>query len=207
VQPRLTEIDELLAGDHHWLSGGEGCYFLREYTSEVGYGFSETNSLINNLKKPLSVRGTPQWKYKGKAIRQVAREFVATIDAEWLETVTLVPMAPSKTPDHEEYDDRMLQVVERMDELHGGGLDVRDLLRQRESVEAASRGGERLRPGQLEALLEIDEAEPSPELVVLVDDVLTTGAHFVAGKRVLQRRFAGVPVVGLFVARRVFPEG
>lgn len=42
-------------------------------------------------------------------------------------------------------------------------------------------------------------------MVAVVDDLLTSGAHFRAAKRVLTRRFPGIEVVGLFLARRV-PE-
>ena len=46
-------------------------------------------------------------------------------------------------------------------------------------------------------------ANPSPSLIVVVDDVLTTGCHFKAMKIILSRRFPGVKIIGLFVARRV----
>jgi predicted amidophosphoribosyltransferase len=49
-------------------------------------------------------------------------------------------------------------------------------------------------------------AAPAPRSIALLDDVLTTGAHFVAAKSVLAARFAGVPIRGLFVARRVQDE-
>jgi hypothetical protein len=35
-----------------------------------------------------------------------------------------------------------------------------------------------------------------------LDDVLTTGAHFRAAKRVLHARFPQAQIIGLFVARR-----
>lgn len=46
---------------------------------------------------------------------------------------------------------------------------------------------------------------PEPGMVAVADDLLTSGAHFRAAKRVLTWRFAGIKVVGLFLARRV-PE-
>jgi adenine/guanine phosphoribosyltransferase-like PRPP-binding protein len=39
----------------------------------------------------------------------------------------------------------------------------------------------------------------------LVDDVLTTGAHFKAAQAILQKAFPGVLIIGFFIARRV-PE-
>ena len=45
-------------------------------------------------------------------------------------------------------------------------------------------------------------ASPS---VAVVDDLLTTGAHFRAVATVLSARFPDIDVVGLFIARRV-PE-
>ena len=102
MRPRLTRFDELLAQEHHWLRGDELCYFLREYTPGVGYAGSETNSLINNLKKPPAVRDTPQWYWKGQAVQQVARELRGALPDPWLARTTLVPMPPSKTEDHPE---------------------------------------------------------------------------------------------------------
>lgn len=213
MPPRLTEIDRLLAEVHYYLTGDEGCYFLREYTSEMGYDFSETNSIINNLKKPPTLRGTSQWYWKGEAIKQVAAEFFDAVDSGWLEDTTLVPIPPSKAEDHPEYDDRMLRLLHVMRAMRAGEgrrprLDVRPLLRQTESVIPFHQGGSRLKPHQLAVLLEIDEdhTDPPPDRIALVDDVLTTGSHFIAARRVLTERFGEVPVVGLFVARRVFPE-
>jgi hypothetical protein len=42
-----------------------------------------------------------------------------------------------------------------------------------------------------------------PIQFAVVDDVLTTGAHFKAMKMTLEDAFPGVPLVGLFLARRV----
>lgn len=42
-----------------------------------------------------------------------------------------------------------------------------------------------------------------PSGILLLDDVLTTGATFVACKSVLQQNLPGIPVADIFVARRV----
>lgn len=41
---------------------------------------------------------------------------------------------------------------------------------------------------------------------MLFDDLLTTGAHYVAATRHFGEAFPGVPVVASFVARRVVPN-
>lgn len=153
------------------------CYFLREYTSGRGYAHSETNRLIHNLKKPPDRRGRPEWRYKELAIQQVAREFRDNLDLARLQRVTLVPMPPSKARGDPLYDDRMLRVLRAMD------------------VEA-----------QLVAKLRIDGTLviPPPESIAVVDDVLTTGAHFVAAKTLLAAQFPRAAVRGLFAARRAF---
>lgn len=48
--------------------------------------------------------------------------------------------------------------------------------------------------------------EEPPGLIMLFDDMLTTGAHFVAATRRLGEVFPGVRVIGSFIARRVVPN-
>ena len=81
---------------------------------------------------------------------------------------------------------------------------MRELIVQTRSTEPAHLRSARLRASDIEALYRIDEALAAPEagLVVVVDDLLTSGAHFRAAQRVLSRRFADIDVAGLFLARR-----
>jgi predicted amidophosphoribosyltransferase len=54
----------------------------------------------------------------------------------------------------------------------------------------------------------VDEAvaAPTPRYILVVDDVLTAGAHFVAIKRRLSERSPSVGrIIGCFWARRAFP--
>jgi hypothetical protein len=202
----FTAIDDLLRPLYPHLTAADQCYFLRAYTAGRGYAGSETNHLILNLKKPPDRRGKPEWRYKERAIEQIAREFRASVNLSALRRVTLVPMPPSKTKSDPLYDDRLLHVLRAVDVE--GHLDIRELLRIRASTDAAHTVTVRPTIADLVANLDIDNdlAEPAPRSVALVDDVLTTGAHFVAAKTVLAARFPGVPIRGLFVARRVFDD-
>ncbi|MEO8378278.1 MAG: hypothetical protein ABI779_01320 [Acidobacteriota bacterium] len=202
----FTAVDDLLRPLYPHLTAADQCYFLREYTAGRGYAGSETNHLILNLKKPPDRRGRSEWHYKERAIEQVAREFRASVNLSALRRVTLVPMPPSKAKSDPLYDDRMLEVLRAVDVE--GNLDIRELLLCAASMTPAHATTARPTIAQLVANFVLDKslAHPEPRSIALVDDVLTTGAHFVAAKTVLAARFAGVPIRGLFVARRVFDD-
>jgi hypothetical protein len=202
----FAAIDDLLRPLYPHLTAADQCYFLREYTAGRGYAGSETNHLILNLKKPPDRRGRPEWHYKERAIEQVAREFRASVNLSALRRVTLVPMPPSKAKSDPLYDDRMLEVLRAVDVE--GQLDIRELLRCAASMPAAHVTAARPTVAQLIANFVVDDTltNPTPTSIALIDDVLTTGAHFVAAKTLLTARFPGVPIRGLFVARRVFDD-
>lgn len=203
---RLSKIDDLTRPDHTFIEVGDECLYLGEYTARKGYQFSDTNNLIFNLKKPMDRRGLPGWQYKRRAIEQAGRQLREALDAlnpRWLSMSTLVPVPPSKIRTDPMYDDRMAQVLQVM--ARGMTLDVRELVVQRESTEAAHSVDTR---PMIDALCDnyvTDEGlvTPPPRVIGVVDDVLTTGAHFKAVQRILRSRFPELKIYGIFVARRV----
>lgn len=198
----LTRIDKLLLREYPHLDSSDECYFLREYTPGHGYAWSVANGLISSFKTSPALRDTPQWGYKREALEQLARELQASVDPAWLRRATLVPMPPSKAPGHPEHDDRMLQLLQK---LGPAPLDVRELLYQARSMDAAHASPDRPQPDEVAASYRISEtlSEPAPTQIGLFDDVLTTGAHFRAAQEVLRARFPGVPIHGIFLARTV----
>ena len=60
---------------------------------------------------------------------------------------------------------------------------------------------------ELLAIYRVDEtvAAPAPRQIGIIDDVLTAGVHFRAMQTVLSQRFPNATIVGMFIARRVFP--
>jgi hypothetical protein len=206
--PQLLEIDELSRGDHWHLRPDDACHYMREHISRGGYDASATNQLISNLKKKMDRKGKPEWSYKTRAIQQAARELRAALDPSEWDGVVIVPMPPSKARVDPLYDDRMLQIARQA--FAGTAASVRELIFQGESRAAFHETEERRDVAQLTQRFQVDESqcEPPPRGVIVLDDVLTTGAHFVAAKTVLQRRFGtGLVVIGIFIARRVFPAG
>jgi predicted amidophosphoribosyltransferase len=202
VAPRLRRIEGPLLDQHYWLGVGDECWFLREYVPGAGFRHGSTNDLISNLKRP---RGASRAAlgHKARAIRQVARELAAALDEPRWRGWVLAPMPPSVLPWEDGYDERMDRVCRRVGRALGN--EVAELLVANETVEAASRGGRRMSPAELGDWIDVDEevVAPWPEQVLVVDDVVTSGAHFVAARRALEGRFPGVRVAGVFVARVV----
>ncbi len=202
---RLTAIDDRTRGGHWYLRRTDVCRYLGAYTAGKGAAHSATNRLILDFKMPVSRtrrRNPPQ---KDKAIANAAAALRRALEASPLARAVFVPVPPSKAKDDDAYDDRLVRMLRAVRPEQP--LDVRELIVQTHSVEPTHRRSARLRASDIEAMYGIDEAleAPEPGLVVIVDDLLTSGAHFRAAQRVLSRHFPDIDVVGLFLARRV-PE-
>ncbi|WP_313553125.1 hypothetical protein [Brevundimonas sp.] len=202
---RLLQIDETNVGDHWHLGAQDRCFYIWEYTSGRDFSFSQTNDLINNLKKKPTASAA-QLRHKDRAIGVCGEALRVTLNAEWLRTATIVPAPPSKSPAHPDYDERMRRVAQAIPHQ-----DVRALVRQAgDFVASHERANQGLNRISLEELLEaysIDEAlvAPPPMRIAILDDVLTNGTHYLAMKTKLIERFPHAEIIGLFIARRVFP--
>lgn len=201
---RFTEIDEISRPDHYWLTDYDRCYFLGEYTARQGYGYSPTNQLIWNFKKTLDRRGKPEWQYKEQAIRQAAAGFREALGEEpppWV----FVPVPPSKARSDPLHDDRVTRMLRAI--WPDRSLDIREMIVQSESTETAHGSDDRPTPDEIEARYRIDQSltTPEPAVIAIVDDVLTTGAHFRAASAILAAQLPDAQVLGLFLARRA-PE-
>jgi predicted amidophosphoribosyltransferase len=202
---RLTKIDELTRPDHTFIEEGDGCYYAGEYNARRGFSFSDFNRLIINLRKPMTRRHLPEWRYKEDAILTCGRIFREGLREEWLASATLVPMPSSHTRDDPEYDDRLPRILQEVG--RGRQLDIRELVVMTRNVPQSHLAEERVSIEDLIASMGINEAlaQPAPRTIGIFDDVLTTGRHFKAVQAVLRARFPDAPIVGIFVVRRV-PE-
>src|ERR1051325_8946914 len=210
----LSRIDDLVRGDHYHLSTDDKCYFLREYTAYAGYSYSETNNLISNLKKSPEKKDLPEYYYKGEAIKQCARELGDALPKKWnLDNWALVPVPPSTTETNPLHDDRIWQIARRVVRAcnptgKGPGLLCGRLLRTINDRDALHASARKRDVAALAANLEVDEtlaASCGFKGLIFLDDVITTGATFVACRSVLRRRLPDMRIIGVFVARRV-PE-
>ena len=201
---RLTKVDATTLNDHCHLTEQDACYFLGEYTARTGFRGGVTNDLIINLKKGVDRRGKPGWEYKERAIQQAATAFRDALPQPAdFKAFTFVPIPPSSSRDDPGYDDRLVRMLQA---IHPETpYDIRELIVQIESTEPSHKSEIRLKPDELLSIYKLDDSlkEPTPTNIFLVDDVLTKGAHFRASKNFLSSKFPGIPVFGLFVARRV----
>lgn len=125
----LSTIDELTRGDHTFLSTADECYYLGEYTSRAGDSFSETNRLIQNLKKPMDRKGKPEWTHKEQAILKFGQQLRIALNDDFLGQATLIPVPPSSKVDDPNYDDRMLRVLRTMQA--SDQFDIREIVTMR----------------------------------------------------------------------------
>ena len=203
--PRFQKIDETNIGDHTRILESDRILFLREYTAQKGFSFSDTNNLISNLKKK---KGDGGFRYKSGAIDQCAGEIFGGLNPDWLKTACLIPIPPSKCKTDEAFDDRVLRICNGIAAKAPFPVDVREIITQADSLRAAHESSDRPSVEELMANYEFDEAlcANPPDVIGIVDDVLTVGNHFRAMSNKLARRFPDADIVGIFVARRAIPH-
>lgn len=172
------------------------CFYARDYISHGGYTASEANSLISNLKKAPSTRGTLQWKHKIRAAHKFASEIVSVLPDG--ATITFIPT--SKTPDDPEYDPRFDMVAENLRDLNPTIRVDTPIGRQR-SVPAAHRSWETRKIECVYQSLAWQGFVIVPKFVVLVDDVITCGTSFRACKQLILEHHETMMVYGLFWAK------
>lgn len=204
---KLSKIDQLTVGDHYYLSNDDEVWYFAEYSSGKGYVHSPANQLITNLKHGVEFRTEPpsgRWYYKNVAIEKVGRALASVIGADFRNSATFVPIPPSVVRTDDSYDGRMSDVLQAFKRYGGGTPDVRELIYQAYSTRKSHESDERVTQAELLAAYRIDEAicAPPPHTVALIDDMLTTGTHFLAARQKVLERFPGIRVLGIFVCRR-----
>ncbi|WP_139370332.1 hypothetical protein [Xanthomonas axonopodis] len=204
-QHRLNEIK-----DGYCLNAEDKCYFVGEYIAHAKWDASPTNQLISNLKADL--RRKPQRaSYKSQAINTAAFQIATCgLNLEALRTAcTVVPMPCSKPPGHEDYDDRMLRVVNAFGQRVGLGFDGRELLVTTAARPAQHASGSRATIAELVGSMTVNQlslVKPLRSTIIVVDDVFTKGASFKAAQQIVSSLPGVEKVYGLFVARTVWPQ-
>jgi predicted amidophosphoribosyltransferase len=208
---RLQEIDEFVRLRHKHLTEDDYCFYLADYTTGRDYSHSPFNSLVSNLKKEPSTRlqNPNAYWYKERDMKRVGDAFARSIAPQVLATeATVVPIPPSKSKTHPDYDDRMLQICHRMTK-DIDGADVQELIESTVDREATHISADP-KPAphilQQEYQLVLPEGYLPRDVVIVVDDVINTGSHFKACQALITRYFPEVTVVGIFAGSAVRPS-
>jgi predicted amidophosphoribosyltransferase len=181
-----------------YLTVPEQCAFARDYVSGRGYD-GEANQLIVNLKMGPDAPKT-RIHHRTSAINQFASELTLVIP----DNATIVPMPPSIPDDGKAVDNRIEEVLLRLQSLPSHRqIRIAKLVEWRSSKQQAHKGGIR-DPLELAPLLKWtgENCEATPEVFVC-DDVITTGGSYEAVRSVIREHWPGTVVFGVFWARAV----
>ncbi|WP_130613360.1 phosphoribosyltransferase [Fluviispira sanaruensis] len=214
INAKAQKIDKLIIQDHRYLDRDDECFFFAEYFNKDGViinqGYGAGDNLISNLKIKKSETKRLKYGHKAKAIKQCADLIVKCFTVDKLKECLFIPIPPSKTKDDPEYDDRINQILISIQEeakLINSDIKFIDLLSTKLSREqTSSHSGKNLTPKE-----HIDNWVISPlnedlnkyEVIIIFDDVITTGSQFKAAKNIVQSLNTSAKIIGLFVARRV----
>jgi len=200
IPERLRKIDDLTRSDHFHLCQEDDCYYLWEWDAEP-YAVSATTDFIGNFQRDMRFKDSHwPWHFKRMAIIHAAKAIAQTMLPEWNRS-TFVPVPPSKVRDHPRHDPRLISTL-LVPVPNLNGLDVRELVVQITNTQSREK---HISPLARAANWALDQSivNPAPSHIVVFDDLLTGGSHFAGMKIVLGRAFPGVPVAGLFLARRL----
>ena len=203
---RLRQIDDLALPDHYHLTSADQCWYITEYTAGRKFNYSDGNRLICDLQIGVEqVKVDSGWRNKKQiAIDKAAELLLSILTKDQLLKPTWVPVPPSKSKAHATHDSRVLDVLNALKAMEPG-LDVRELIDQAGDREPAKKSTAKR---DVDALykgyqLNASAKQPPPKLLIVFDDVVTTGASFRAMDRRLREEFPGIRVVGVFLARRI----
>lgn len=201
---KLQRIDKSLISAHSELKPNDICLFFGEYVSHKGYQHGPMNQLIFNLKKEIQKKDKKDWHYKQEALEQIASMLISEPDWDKLKTFTWVPIPPSKKSTHQDYDPRLLNILDKIKETNSK-LDVRELLIAKTDRKPAHLDGKRLTKGEHVQNLAVVEKliKPATKKIIIFDDVIYTGSTFKAAQEILRSQFPDAYIIGIFIARAV----
>jgi len=182
-------------------------FFARIYTVHRGFDYSETNNLISNFKKKPN-SSSLILRYKTLAIERFAAEscklfcYTSALQHKF----SLVPVPPSKLINNPEFDDRVDRVARRVASLCTN-VTYRPLLKGIKNRDPAHKSNEYRSMETIYESISIDSQLVSQyqpgTILVIFDDVTTSGASFEASRLHLQKTFPGEKIIGVIWAKAV----
>jgi hypothetical protein len=211
---RLVWLDDASRHYHRFLRHTDHCLYFGEFIAGRGWIGGPTNDLIIDFKRaPSRIAASSKSRatehFKNRAIVRIARALRRQFGRAAIETqLTFVPIPPSKIAGETDHCDRLLRTLTLA--FAGLDADIRPLLRQSVSTAADHTSGlRRMRFGELLEITHLDPQQlcrPLRPLVVLFDDVLTSGKHLAVAQQRIREALPEQAVIAVLVARRVWPE-
>lgn len=204
---KLQKIDDLLRQQHSYLESSDLCFFLGESAGGLKFEAGTMHQLMFNFKKPIEKKGQKDWSYKEKAVKEIADLILNLRNWEKWSQYTWIPMPSSKISSDPSYDDRLLQVLSRL-KNQCPALDVRNILsskRNREPAHSPSHKKElrtiEFHQGNIEIITSNKARMDQPKVIIIFDDLITSGAQFKAAQSLLGNLYPQTIIVGFFIAR------
>lgn len=205
-EERWSLVDKIERWSRPNLEDDDVCYYLLIRHSG-SYDVSKANDRINNFQKDLERfhDHSNVLYYKDREIKRFSVELAYLMHAmtEERASVCLVPMPTSRPETDEFYDDRLVRLCDKTVSIcRKCGIkqvSTLNVLHTVKRVQKSKAGGSR-NPATLKENMRFDGFESYPGLIVLVDDVLTSGAHFAACKSLIRAQNERAEIVGVFLA-------
>ena len=162
---------------------------------------SPANQWVFNYKKGIEHRNEEQWYYKEKAIQKFADLIIETPMSS---DCILLAGAPSKRRNSRLFDSRNEDVLNIINKATGVPISF-NLEALHDIKPVHLKGGYR-NPESLRGQYAFTPFKYVPEIVYIVDDVITSGSHYVVWRDLIRQAHPEVKVRGLYLARTVNNE-
>jgi hypothetical protein len=157
---------------------------------------------VSNYKKGIEHRGEKQWYYKEEAIRKFANLIIETPIGD--NRILLLAGPPSKRRDSPLFDSRNEDVLKIANRVRG--IPISFNLGAIHDIEPIHIQGGYRNPARLKGLYTFIPFKNIPDIVYIVDDVITSGSHYVVWRDLINQNHPEVEVRGIYLARTVNDE-
>jgi hypothetical protein len=182
------------------LTADDICFYAQDYYSGQNWQAGPGNDFIINFKKPVCRRGLLEWQHKEREIKKFALHLAKATAAG----TGMAPAPTSKTDDHAEYDDRLVRTVE-LAAQYNTGISIHRPIAIRQTVAPSHAGGTRDPEAIYANFRWLGFNGDPPATLIVVDDVITSGAHYRAYKRMVREHHEGISVIGVFWGKTTKP--
>ena len=185
---------------HYYISDDDFCIYAREYISHAGYQGGQTNRYITNFKKSPDKRETVQWGYRKQAIEAFSKEARLLFKPYSQAAITAIPSSTAKNDS--EYDNRFEDLFTELQKSRPN-LNIEWPIAIKQTIKSSHLGGDRDPETFKKNCFWKGFRKGHPKMLIIFDDVLTTGAHFRAMSDFLKKNGYEGEIVGVFWARTI----